>query len=80
MTSIPLLVETIECTQFRCIYAKNKRVFLNFLVHFSNLSIFLTLIAYVFRTKNVLRQVSKSSRFKEPLAKRHGKRAELIQY
>ena len=45
----------------------------------------MTLIAYVFTklttTKNVLRQVSKSSRFKEPLAKRHGKRAEaLIQY
>ena len=45
----------------------------------------MTLIAYVFTklttTKNVLRQVSKSSRFKEPLDKRHGKRAEaLIQY
>ena len=45
----------------------------------------MTLIAYVFTklttAKNVLRQVSKSSRFKEPLDKRHGKRAEaLIQY
>ena len=45
----------------------------------------MTLIAYVFTklttTKNVLRQVSKSCRFKEPLDKRHGKRAEaLIQY
>ena len=30
MTSIPLLVETIEVTQFICIYAKNKRYFLNF--------------------------------------------------
>ena len=45
----------------------------------------MTLIAYVFpklpTTKNVLRQTSKSSRFGEPLDKRHGKRAEaLIQY
>ena len=44
-----------------------------------------TLIAYVFpklpTTKNVLRQMSKSSRFREPVDWRHGKRAEaLIQY
>ena len=43
------------------------------------------LIAYVFpkltTTKNVLRQMSRSSRFREPLDKRHGKWAEaLIQY
>ena len=32
-------------------------------------------------TKNVLRQMSKSSRFREPVDWRHGKRAEaLIQY
>ena len=37
MTIIPLLVETIECKQFRCIYLKNKRFFLNFFLHFSNL-------------------------------------------
>ena len=45
----------------------------------------MTLIAYVFpkltTTKNLLRQMSKSSRFRDPLDKRHGKRAEaLIQY
>ena len=45
----------------------------------------MTLIAYVFpklpTTKNVLRQMSKSSRLREPLDRRHGKRAEaLIQY
>ena len=45
----------------------------------------MTLITYVFpkltTTKNVLRQLSKSSRFREPLDKRHGKRVEpLIQY
>ena len=43
------------------------------------------LIASVFpkltTTKNVLRQMSKSSRFREPVDSRHGKRAEaLIQY
>ena len=45
----------------------------------------MTFIAYVFpklpTTKNLLRQMSKSSRFREPLERRHGKRAEaLIQY
>ena len=45
----------------------------------------MTLIAYVFpklpTTKNVLRQMPKSFRFREPLHRRHGKRAEaLIQY
>ena len=44
-----------------------------------------TFIAYVFpklpTTKNVLKQMSKSSRFTEPVDKRHGKWAEaLIQY
>ena len=45
----------------------------------------MTLIAYVFAklptTKNVLGQMSKSSRYRERLDKRHGKWAEaLIQY
>ena len=45
----------------------------------------MTLIAYVFpklpTTKNVLRQMSKSSRCRERLDRRHGKRAKaLIQY
>ena len=45
----------------------------------------MTLIAYVFpklpTTKNVIRQISKSSCFREPVDRRHGKRAEaLIQY
>ena len=39
-------------------------------------------IAYVFpklpTTKNVLRQMSKSSRFREPVDRRHGKRAEAL--
>ena len=92
MTSISLLAETIECKQFRCIYLENKRVFLKFSCAFFesalNLEHFqtkMTLRAYVFpklpTTKNVLRKMSKSSRFREPVARRHGKRAEaLIQY
>ena len=45
----------------------------------------MTLIVYVFpklpTTKNLLRQMSKSPRFREPLDRRHGKWAEaLIQY
>ena len=42
----------------------------------------MTLIAYVFpklpTTKNVLRQMSKSSRFREPVERRHGKWAEAL--
>ena len=41
-----------------------------------------TFIAYVFpklpTTKNLLRQMCKSSRFREPLDRRHGKRAEAL--
>ena len=41
-----------------------------------------TFIAYLFpklpTTKNVLRQMSKSSRFREPLDRRHGKWAEAL--
>ena len=42
----------------------------------------MTLIAYVFpklpTTKNVLRQMSKSSRFREPVNRRHGKWVEAL--
>ena len=42
----------------------------------------MTLIAYVFpklpTTKNVLRQMSKSSRFREPVDRRHGNWAEVL--
>ena len=92
MTSIPLLVETNECTQFKSIYLKKEKIFSQFFSAFFksalNSEVFLkkmTFIAYVFpklpTTKNVLRQMSKSFRFREPLHRRHGKRAEaLIQY
>ena len=42
----------------------------------------MTLIAYVFpklpTTKNLLRQISKSSRFREPVDRRHGKWDEAL--
>ena len=92
MTSIPLLVETIECTQFRCIHLKKKRFFPDFFLYFSESALNFehfqkkrTFIAYVFpklpTTKNLLRQMSKSSRLREPVDSRHGKWVEaLIQY
>ena len=51
MTSIPLLVETIEWTQFRWIYLKNKRFFAAFFesaLNFEHFQKKMTLIAYVF--------------------------------
>ena len=92
MTSIPLLVDSIECTQFRCIYLKKEKIFSQFFseffesaLNFEHFQKKKRLIAYVFpklpTTKNVLRQMSKSSRFREPVDWRHGKWAEaLIQY
>ena len=65
MTSIPLLVETSECKQFRWIYPKTKRFFLIFpaflesALNFEPFQKKMTLIAYVFpklpTTKDVLR-------------------------
>ena len=54
-------------------------------LNFEHIQKNMTLIAYVFpklpTTKNVLRQMSKSSRFRQPVDRRHGKQAEaLIQY
>ena len=92
MTSIPLLVETIECTQFRCYLCKKQKIFSQFFSAFSESALIFEhfqkkriFIAYVFpkvpTTKNVLRQMSKSSRFRGPVDRRHGKWVEaLIQY
>ena len=54
-------------------------------LNFEHFQTKMTLIAYEFpklpTTKNVLGQISKSFRFREPLDRRHGKWAEaLIQY
>ena len=66
MTSIPLLVETIECKQFRSILLKNEIFFLHFFsaffesaLNFEHFQKKMTLIAYVFSklttTEDVLR-------------------------
>ena len=66
MTSIPLLVETIENKQFRCIYLKKKNVLSQFFsailesaLNFEHFQEKMTLIAYVFpnlrTTKDVVR-------------------------
>ena len=72
--------------------AQKQKIFSNFFLDFSNLHLIpnifkkkMTLIAYVFlklpTTKNVLKQMSKTSRFREAVDRRHGNRAEaLIQY
>ena len=62
-------------SQFLCAFFKSTSNF----QHFQKK---ITLIAYVFpklRTlKNVLRQLSKKSRLREPLERQHGKRAETL--
>ena len=66
MTSIPLLVETIECKQFRCICLKNESFFSEFYsaffesaLNFEHFQKNMKLIAYVFpklpTSKDVLR-------------------------
>ena len=89
MTSILFLVEAIQRKQFRYIYRKNKKLFLNLFGHFSkstlNFEHFqknVTLMAYVFpklRTrKHVIRKMSKKSRLRGPLDRQQGKRAETL--
>ena len=67
------------------IFSKFFSAFLESALNFEHFQKKRTFIAYVFpklpTTKNVLRQMSKSSRFREPLDKRHGKQVEaLIKY
>ena len=84
MTSILFLTENIWRDQFGRNYLKNKNLFLNFCLHFRNryqiLSISekkMTFIADLFaklRTpKNVVRYLSKKSRFKGLFDRQHGK-------
>ena len=74
MTSILFLIDIISDSQFRCIYPRNKKYFLNLFLHFLNLSKILNifqkkmiLIADVFpnfrTSKNVVKLMSKKCRF-----------------
>ena len=75
----------IHLSQKQKIFSQFSCAFFESALNFEHFGKKMTLIAYVFpklpNTKNVLRQMSKTSRFREPIDRRHGKRAEaLIQY
>ena len=75
----------MHLTQKENIFSKFFSAFFESALNFEHFQKKMTVIAYVFpklpTTKNVLRQMSKSSRFREPVDRRHSKRAEaLIQY
>ena len=75
----------IHLSQKQKIFSQFFSEFFKSALNFEHFQKKMTLIAYVFpkltTTKNVLRQMSKSSCFREPVDRRHGKWAEaLIQY
>ena len=75
----------MHLSQKQKIFSQFFSAFFKSALNFEHFQKKMTLIAYVFpkltTTKNVLRQMSKSFRFREPLDRRHGKWAEaLIQY
>ena len=89
MTSILFLTENIWRNQFGSNYLKNEKLFQNFFLHFRNLheilNIFkkkMTFIADLFpklRTpKDVVRYLSKTSRFKGLFDRQHGKRVQTL--
>ena len=89
MTSILFLTETISRNQFVSNYLKNEKLFLKLFLDFPNLhqilNIFtkkMTFIADLFpklRTpKDVVRYLSKKSRFKGTFDRQHGKRVQKL--
>ena len=75
----------MHLSQKQKIFSEFFSAFFKSALNFEHFQKKMTLIAYVFpkltTTKNVLRQMSKSSRFIEPVDRRHGKWAEArIQY
>ena len=89
MTSILFLTDTIQRNQFGRTYLKNKKLFLNFFLHFRNRHEIwnicekkMTFIADWFaklRTpKNVVTYMSKKSRFKGTFDRQHGKRVQTL--
>ena len=89
MTSIPLIVKTRECKKFRCTYPKNKTffslvfsAFFESALNFEHFQKNMTVIAYQFpklpTTKDVLTQMSKNSRLRGRLDRRHGKQSETL--
>ena len=89
MTSILFLTETTWRNQFGRNYLKNKKLFLNFFLHFRNrheiLNIFeqkMTFIADLFpkfcTAKKKVRYLSKKSCCKGPFDRHHGKRVQTL--
>ena len=89
MTSILFLTDTIYRNKFGRYYLRSEKLFLNCFLHFRNLHEVLnickkkmTFIADLFaklRTpKNVVRYMSKKSRFKGPFDWQHGKRVQTL--
>ena len=75
----------MHLSQKQKIFSRSFSAFFKSALNFEHFQKKRMFIAYVFpkipTTKNVLRQMSKSSRFREPLDRRDGKWAEaLIQY
>ena len=75
----------IHLSQKQNIFSQFFSAFFESALNFEHFQKKMALIAYVFSklptTKNVLRQMSKCSRFREPVDRGHGKRAEApIQY
>ena len=75
----------LHLSQKQKIFSQFFSAFFESALNFEHFRKKLTLIAYVFpklpTTKNVLTQMSKSSRFREPVERQHGKWVEaLIQY
>ena len=69
----------IHLSQKEKIFSRFFAAFFKYALNFEHFQKKMTLIAYVFpklrTTKNVLRQMSKSSLFREPVDRRHGKGA-----
>ena len=75
----------MHLSQKQKIFSRSFSAFFQSALNLEHFETKMTLISYVFpklpTTKNVLRQMSKSSRFRERLDRRHSKWAEaLIQY
>ena len=72
----------MHLSQKQKIFSEFFAAFFESALNFEHFQKKMTLIAYVFpklpTTKNVLRQMFKSSRFREPVDRQHGKRAEAL--
>ena len=72
----------IHLSQKQKIFSQFFSAFFESPLNFEHFQKKMTLIAFVFRklptTNKVLRQMSKSSRFREPVDKRHGKWGEAL--